>query len=477
MHALEGRARWIALILLCLGDLMIVIDTTIVNVALPSIRTDLGFDEASLVWVVNAFLLTYSGCLLLGGRLGDLFGHRRVFLIGIVAFTGASLLCGIAQTQGVLIVARALQGLGGAVVSAVAFSLIITIFQDPSERARAMGLFGFVAAGGGAIGVLMGGFLTNSFDWHWNFLVNLPIGVGVFLASRAYLPHGHQEHEHNHLDITGALLITGALMLAVYAIVGGNSVGWLSVQTVGLFVAALVLVAAFLLVEARVRGPLVPLHIFRDRNIVIASIVGILWSAAMFASFFISALYLQLVLGFDPLKVGLAFLPTNVIMAVFSLGLSAAVVMRFGNRTPLSLGMALVGIGLVSFGLAPVDGNYWVNVLPGMIALGVGAGMAFNPLLLAATSQVPEEESGLASGVLNTAFMMGGALGLAVLASIAAARSGVLGARGLEQAAALNGGYQIAFLAGAVCAFLAAIVALFFKKGRAQDHGVSVVSH
>ena len=465
MHALEGRARWIALILLCLGDLMIVLDTTIVNVALPSIRADLGFSETTLVWVVNAYLLTFSGCLLLGGRLGDIYGHRRIFLIGIVAFTLASLFCGIARTQEVLLIARAVQGFGGAIVSAVAFSLIITIFHDPAERARAMGLFGFVAAGGGAIGVLVGGLLTNSFDWHWNFLVNIPIGIAVFLASRAYLPHSHQEQEHHALDVAGAILITLSLMLAVYAIVGGNTVGWLTIQTLGLFGGALALLLAFLFIESRIRAPLVPLHIFRDRNIVIASFVGILWSAAMFASFFISALYLQLVLGYDPLKVGLSFLPANLIMAVFSLGLSAAVVLRFGNRGPLSIGMVLVAVGLIFFGLAPVHGLYWINIFPGMMCLGIGAGMAFNPLLLAATSEVAEDESGLASGVLNTAFMMGGALGLAVLASIAAARTGVLGAHGYDQAAALNGGYQIAFLVGAVCAFVAAGVALLFKKG------------
>ena len=416
------------------------------------------------MWVVNAYLLTFSGCLLLGGRLGDIFGHRRMFLIGLVAFTVASLFCGIAQSQGVLIVARALQGFGGAIVSAVALSLIITIFREPGERARAMGFFGFVAAGGGAIGVLMGGVLTNSFDWHWNFLVNLPVGVGVFLASRAYLPHEHQEQEHNRLDVGGAVLITLALMLAVYAIVGGNATGWLTTQTAGLFAGVVALSVAFLYLESRVPAPLVPLHIFRDRNIVIASVVGILWSAAMFASFFISALYLQLVLGFNPLKVGLSFLPANLIMAVFSLGLSAAIVMRFGNRGPLAIGMSLVGIGLVLFGLAPVDGDFWTNILPGMICLGLGAGMAFNPLLLAATSDVSEDESGLASGVLNTAFMMGGAVGLAALASIAASRSATLGAQGVEQAAALNGGYQIAFLVGAVCSFIAAGIALLFRR-------------
>lgn len=475
MNSLEGRARWIALILLCLGDLMIVLDMTIVNVALPSIRTDLGFTQTSLVWVVNAFLLTYSGCLLLGGRLGDIYGPRRIFLIGIVAFTAASLLCGIAQTQTVLIVARALQGIGGAVVSAVAFSLILTIFTDPGERARAMGLFGFVAAGGGAIGVLLGGVLTNSFDWHWNFLINIPIGIAVFFAGRTFLPHTHQETEHNKLDVGGAVLITGALMLAVYAIVGGNADGWLSIKTLGLFGGAFALLCAFLVVESRVTAPLVPLRIFRDRNIVIASYVGILWSAGMFAAFFISALYLQLVLHFDPLHVGLAFLPTNVIMAVFSVWLSAKIVLRFGNRYPLAIGMALVALGLLTFGLAPVDGIYWVNVFPGMILLGIGAGMAFNPLLLAATSNVPEDESGLASGVLNTSFMMGGALGLAVLAAVASARTTALIASGSDQLAALNSGYQSAFIIGAVASAAAAGMALLFKQHAPSTQ--SVVMH
>ncbi len=448
---------------------MIILDTTIVNVALPSIRADLGFTETSLVWVVNAYMLTFSGFLLLGGRLGDLYGHRRVFLAGVIAFTAASLLCGIAQTQTMLVVARALQGLGGAVVSAVAFSLIINIFKDPEERAKAMGLFGFVAAGGGAIGVLLGGFLTNSFDWHWNFLVNLPVGIGVVIASLAILPKHSGEQNPARLDVGGAVLITGALMLAVYAIVGGNAAGWLSVQTLGLFAATAVLLLGFIVLESRIREPLVPLHIFTDRNIVVASIIGILWSAAMFASFFISALYLQLVLAYNPLQVGLAFLPANIIMAIFSIGLSARIVMRYGNRGPLAVGMALVGLGLAWFAMAPVSGQYVLHVLPGMLCLGFGAGMAFNPLLLAATNDVAEEESGLASGVLNTAFMMGGALGLAALASVAAAQTAEGVRAGLEPLVALNDGYQIAFLIGAVSSFFAAACAFLFKQTVARD--------
>ena len=455
---IDGRKRWLALILLCLGDLMIVLDTTIVNVALPSIRADLGFSETSLVWVVNAYMLTFGGFLLLGGRLGDLFGHRRLFLLGIALFTFASLACGLANSQGLLIGARAVQGLGGAVVSAVALSLIMNLFTEPSERAKAMGFFGFVMAGGGSIGVLLGGVLTDTLDWHWIFLVNLPIGVAVFALCLVFLPASRSAAAAERLDIAGAVTVTGSLMVAVYAIVNGNEAGWMSSRTIGLLAAAAALFALFLVTEARVRSPLVPLRIFRLRNVATANVVGILWSAAMFAWFFISALYLQLVLGYSPLKVGLAFLPANLIMGAFSLGLSAKIVMRFGTRLPLAIGMLLVAAGLAFFALAPVDGNFAVDVLPGVTFLGLGAGIAFNPVLLAAMSDVEPSESGLASGVVNTAFMMGGALGLAVLASLAAARTNDLVASGAGSLAALNGGYQLAFVVGAVFAAAAALL-------------------
>jgi EmrB/QacA subfamily drug resistance transporter len=455
---IDGRKRWLALIILCLGDLMIVLDTTIVNVALPSIRADLGFSETSLVWVVNAYMLTFGGFLLLGGRLGDLFGHRRLFLLGIVLFTLASLGCGLANSQGLLIGARAVQGLGGAVVSAVALSLIMNLFTDPAERAKAMGFFGFVMAGGGSIGVLLGGVLTDALDWHWIFLVNLPIGVAVFALCLVFLPAGRSAAAAERLDIAGAVTVTASLMVAVYAIVNGNEAGWMSSRTIGLLAAAAALFALFVATESRVRSPLVPLRIFRLRNVATANVVGILWSAAMFAWFFISALYLQLVLGYSPLQVGLAFLPANLIMGALSLGLSAKIVMRFGTRLPLATGMLLVAAGLALFARAPVDGNFTVDVLPGMILLGLGAGNAFNPVLLAAMSDVEPGESGLASGVVNTAFMMGGALGLAVLASLAAARTNDLIASGTGSLAALNGGYHAAFVVGAVFAAGAALL-------------------
>jgi EmrB/QacA subfamily drug resistance transporter len=473
MTNLETSKRWWALLILCLGSLMIVLDTTIVNIALPSIRADLGFTETTLVWVVNAYMLTFSGFLLLGGRLGDLFGHRKMFLLGIIIFTLASLLCGTAHTQALLIIARAVQGFGGAIVTAVALSLIVTIFTEASDRAKAMGFFGFVSAGGGAIGVFLGGLLTGTLDWHWVFLVNLPIGIAVFLSSLFILPAKEDGGVKPKLDILGALLVTSSLMLAVYAVIGGNSVGWLSFQTISLLLGAAILFSFFILLEKRVSSPLVPLHIFKERNVIGACGIGVLWSAAMFTWFFISALYLQLILGYTPMQVGLSFLPGNLLMAAFSLGLSAKVVLHFGTKKPLAVGMLSIALGLVLFALSPIEARFLVHVLPGMILLGLGAGLAFNPVLLIAMNAIAPEESGLASGVLNTAFMMGGSLGLAVLASFAAARTGTLLSNGVTQQLALLGGYHGAFWIGGLFAFCAAIVAFLVLK----EHSDSSEAH
>lgn len=462
--SIQGSRRWLALLVLCLGDLMIVLDTTIVNVALPSIREDLGFSETSLAWVLNAYLITFGGFLLLGGRLGDLFGHRRLFLIGITLFTAASLACGLAGTQGFLVGARMVQGLGGAVVAVVALSLIMTMFTEPAERAKAMGVIGFVIAGGGSIGVLLGGILTDTLDWHWIFLVNLPIGVVVFALCLVLLPGERGQPTAGRLDVLGAVTVTASLMLAVYAIVNGNETGWTSARTIGLLATAAVLLALFLTIEARARSPLVPLGIFRLRNVATSNVISVLWAAAMFAWFFLSALYLQLVLGYSPLQVGLAFLPANLIMAAFSLGLSAKLVMRFGIKTPLTTGLLLFAMGLMLFTRAPIDASFTVDVLPAMILLGFGAGMAFNPVLLAAMTDVEPSESGLASGVVNTSFMMGGALGLAILASLAAARTDNLRTAGNDMLAALTGGYHLAFGAGALFAVAAAVVGVMFLR-------------
>jgi EmrB/QacA subfamily drug resistance transporter len=450
---------------------MIVLDTTIVNVALPSIRQDLAFTETSLVWVVNAYMLTFGGFLLLGGRLGDLYGHRRLFLIGLSLFTLASVACGLSNSQTLLVASRAVQGLGGAVVTAVALSLIMGLFTETADRAKAMGIYGFVCAGGGSIGVLLGGLLTTAFSWHWIFLVNLPIGVAVYALSTMLLPGSRGQGSAGRLDVAGAVTVTTSLMLAVYAVVNGNENGWTSAQTMGLLAAAVVLLALFLGIEARVRAPLMPLGLFRLRNVATANVVGVLWAAAMFAWFFISALYMQLVLGYSALQVGLGFLPANLIMAAFSLGISARLVMRFGLRSPLAAGLLLAAAGLLLFARAPVGGSFVIDVLPGMILLGLGAGIAFNPVLLAAMSDVKPEEAGLASGVVNTSFMMGGALGLAVLASLAAARSNTLLSSGADSFVALSGGYHVAFLIGAIFAAVAALLGALLLRASRQMPG------
>jgi EmrB/QacA subfamily drug resistance transporter len=460
----HDRTRWLALYVLCAGSLMIVLDMTIVNVALPSIRTDLGFTGTSLAWVVNAYLLTFGGFLLLGGRLGDLFGHRRLFLAGIALFTLASAACGLAGSQGFLIGARAVQGLGGAVASAVSLSLLMNLFTSPADRAKAMGVFGFVASGGGSIGVLLGGVLTGTINWHWIFLINLPIGVAVVLFSLRVLPDADTVTPGGRIDFAGAITVTASLMLAVYAIVNGNQNGWTSAETLGLLAGAVILLGIFVAIESRVSSPLVPLGLFRLRNLATANLVGVLWAAAMFAAFFLSALYLQLVLGYSPLKVGLAFLPSNLVMGALSLGFSAKIVMRYGIKRPLAVGLSLAALALLLFARAPVDGNFVVDLLPGMLLLGVGAGIAFNPVLLAAMSDVPPEESGLASGVVNTAFMMGGALGLAVLASVAASRTDHLTASGHGHLLALLGGYHVSFLLGAIFALSAAAIGVAFFR-------------
>ncbi len=462
--SLIDRKHWLILIVLCLGTLMIVLDTTIVNVALPSIQTSLDFTPDSLSWVVNAYMLTFGGFLLLGGKLGDIFGHRRLFLIGITLFTLASLACGSAQTQGFLIAARAAQGIAGAIVSAVSLSLIMTLFSHPAQRAKAMGIFGFVAAGGGSLGVLLGGVLTGALNWHWIFLVNLPIGIAVILLGLKFLPHIRRDATHEHLDIVGAVTITSALMLAVYAIVNGNQVGWATLRTLGMLALAAILLIVFVIVESRVKSPLMPLSLIKMRNVATSNIVGVLWAAAMFAWFFMCALYLQSILHLTPLQVGLAFLPANIIMAFFSIGLSAKIVMKFGIKKCLCVGLFIASLGLLLLARAPVDGQVLVDVVPCMILLGIGAGMAFNPMLLAAMSDVPAHESGLASGLVNTSFMMGGALGLAALASVAVIRTQSLLASGLDQTGSLLGGYHLAFLLGGIFALLGSVIAALFLR-------------
>ncbi|EKD93798.1 MAG: hypothetical protein ACD_28C00060G0006 [uncultured bacterium] len=373
-------------------------------------------------------------------------------------FTVASLACGLAPSQVFLIAARAIQGFGGAIVAAVALSLVMNLFTKPVERAKAMGIYGFVNSGGGSLGVLLGGILTNSLDWHWIFLVNLPLGIGGVALSLKLLPTTPGSSEKGRLDTTGAITVTAGMLLAVYAIVNGNQVGWTSPQTLGQLSGAAALLILFLIIESRVKAPLMPLRLFKLRNLATANAIGILWAGGVFAWFFLSALYLQLILGYTPLQVGLSFLPANLIMAAFSLGLSAKLVVRFGIRGPLTVELLLLTIGLALLVIAPVNGSFLLHVLPSMIILGIGSGMAFNPLLLAAMSDVPTKDSGLASGIVNTSFMMGGALGLAVLASLAAARTATELESGLDQLSALLSGYHMAFLVGALIFTLTATI-------------------
>jgi EmrB/QacA subfamily drug resistance transporter len=458
---IHGRRRWLALTVLCLGMVMIVIDGSVVYVALPSIRADLGFSETSLVWLVNAYILTFGGFQLLGGRLGDLYGARNVFLTGIVGFTLASLACGLATSQTTLIWARAVQGLGGAVVDAVAFALIINMFTEPVERAKVMGLCGLIFCAVGSVGVFLGGIITTSLSWHWVFLINLPVGVLVYVLCLWLIPAPRavaRPPREDRLDVFGAATVTASLVLAVYAVINGNEAGWTSRQSVGMLSVAVVLMALFLVIESRVRAPLVPLGLFRSRALLIANIAAVLWAAATFAWGFMGTLYLQRVLGHNAVQVALAFLPANVVTAVVALGFSAKIVSRFGIRIPFAVGLLIGALGLALFAGAPVNGNVLTDVLPGMTLLGIGSGIFFNPLLLAAMSGVDPKDSGLASGLLGTSSMMGGALGLAVLASAAAAWTQRLTISGAEPLVALNGGYHLAFAIGAVLAATAAVL-------------------
>lgn len=460
LDAQASRRRWFAFFVLCMGTMMIVIDTTIVNLASPAIKADLGFSDAGLAWVVNAYMLTFGGFLLLGGRMGDLYGPRKLFLGGLVLFTLASLACGVAQSQAVLIGARAAQGLGAAVTSAVSLSLIMGLFPDLPGRSKAMGYFGFVASGGGAVGSLLSSLITPTLGWHWNFLINIPIGIAVFVAALAVLPDTPGVKQ-GRLDIAGAVAITSSLLLAVFAVVETETHGWTSATTLLRLACAAALLALFVVIEKRAANPLMPLTMFRSRNLVVSNIMGVLWAGSMFAWFFLSAQYMQNVAGFSYEVMGLAFLPANLIMAAFSVGLSAKIVGRFGIRGPVAVGLALAGLGLLLFARAPEAGNLWLDVVPPMAILGVGAGMAFNPMLLAAMSDAKPAEAGLASGLVNTSFMMGGALGLAVLTSLAAAQHDTLAAAGATEAAALLGGYRLAFLVGAACAGVASLLGAF----------------
>ena len=436
-------------------------DVTLVNVALPSIQDDLGFSTSSLAWVVNAYLIAFGGLLLLAGRFGDLVGRRRVFLAGLGVFTLASLLCGTAQNEGLLIGARFLQGVGGAMTSSVILGIIVTMFSEPREQARALGVYGFVASAGGAVGLLAGGVLTQSISWHWIFFVNVPIGVLTAALALRLLDADKGTGFGRGADSLGAALITGALMLGVYTIVKpAAEYGWGAGRTLEFGATSVALLAAFVLRQATARNPLIPLRIFRSRNVTGANLIQALTVVGMFGMFFLGSLYLQRVLGYDALQIGLAFLPVAIIMGLVSLRYSERLIMRLGARRTLLPGLLLIAAGLVLFAQAPVGGAYLIHILPAMLLLGTGIGVAFPALITLAMSGATPSDAGLASGVVNTTVQVGGALGLAVLATLSASRSANLVSQGRPEAAALTSGYHLAFWIGAGLAVAALVVAL-----------------
>jgi EmrB/QacA subfamily drug resistance transporter len=468
----SDRDRWIALIVLCAGFLMIVLDQTVVNVALPSIQDDLNFSQANLAWVVNAYLIAFGGLLLLAGRLGDLIGRKRIFMIGLAVFTAASALCGLAQSQELLIAARFIQGAGGAMTAAVILGIIVTMFPEPGERTKALGVYTFVAAGGGSIGLLAGGVLTQLINWHWIFYINLPIGLATALLTSRLLDRDEGIGLERGADVPGALLIVSALMIGIYAILEAGDRGWASLHTLGLGAVAIALLVAFVFRQNRATNPLVPLRIFRSRVVSAANGIQALAVAGLFGMFFLGALYLQRVLGYDAIEVGLAFLPVALIIGTLSVGLSARLIMRFGAAATLIPGLAMIAIGLALLVRVPVEGHYVRDVLPVMLLIGVGGGLVFPSLFTLALSSAGPSDSGLASGLVNTSQQVGGALGLAVLASLSTTRSDSLMSGGDSTASALTSGYQLAFAVGAGLVILAIVLATLLL--RSPEEAVSV---
>jgi EmrB/QacA subfamily drug resistance transporter len=459
--------RWITLYVLCVGMLMIVLDVTVVNVALPSIQDNLHFSTSSLAWVVNAYLIAFGGLLLLAGRFGDLIGRRRIFLAGIALFTAASLLCGLADSQSLLIAARFIQGIGGAMTSAVILGMIVTMFPEPREQAKAIGVYAFVASAGGSVGLLAGGVITQSIDWHWIFFVNIPIGIATAVFARRLLANDSGAGFGGGADVPGAVLITAALMLGVYTIVKpAADYGWGAGRTLALGGVSLALLLAFLGREATARNPLVPLRIFRSRNVAAANAIQVLSVAGMFGVFFLGALYLRRVLGYDALQIGLAFLPVSLTMGTLSIRYSERLASRFGARNLLAPGLVLIMLALILFAQAPVHGSY---LLHSMLLLGIGAGVCFPALMGVAMAGVSPQDAGLASGLVNTTAQVGGALGLAVLATLSASRTSHLIAQGHSTAAALTSGYHLAFwIAAALTATAIAIVPVV-RRAEAQN--------
>jgi EmrB/QacA subfamily drug resistance transporter len=460
--AVDGRSRpsrWLALVVLSAGMLMIILDATIVNVALPAIQNDLGFSQPDLAWVVNSYLIAFGGLLLLAGRLGDLLGRKRLFLLGLVVFTAASLLCGLANSPTLLITARFIQGAGGALTSAGILGMIVTMFREPAEQAKAIGVYSFVTAAGGSIGLIAGGVLTQTLNWHWIFIVNVPIGVATGIAASRLVQREPGLGVGEGADVIGAALITVTLMLGVYTIVQSADHGWGSVRTVTFGIVSLGLLAMFVWRQSDARNPLMPLTIFRSRIISGANVVQMLMMAGLFGQFFLGALYLQRVLGYGEVAIGLAYLPIAGGIAVLSVHATPLLVTRFGAQTVLLSGLLLLLVGLGLWTQVPVNGSYWTDIFPAMLAIGVGAGLTFPAVTTLAMAGVDPRDAGLASGLANTTQQVGGALGLAILATISSARSTHLTEHGLSAARSLTSGYHLAFTVGAALVVTAGIIA------------------
>jgi EmrB/QacA subfamily drug resistance transporter len=469
--AAEDRRRWLALYVLCTGVLMIVLDITIVNVALPSIQDDLGFSQSSLAWVVNAYLIPFGGLLLLVGRVGDLVGKRRIFLAGLTVFIFASLFCAVSQTQGMLIGARFIQGVAGALTSAVVLGMIVTMFPEPREQAKAIGVYGFVASAGGSIGLLAGGILTEAISWHWIFFINIPVGILTALFTVRLVDDVPGIGLDKGADAPGAVLLVSALMLGVYTILHVADVGWGAAETLELGAISIALMVVFVARQAKIETPLMPLRLFHSRNVTGANAIQALLVAGMFSMFFLGALYLQRILGYDPLEVGLAFLPTTIVMGTMSLGFSEKLIMRFGPRRTLIAGLIMIGGGLLLFARTPTDGQYVADLLPPLILTGFGVGTSFPSLMTLAMSGATPEDAGLASGLVNTTAQVGGAIGLAVLATLASQRTDSQLEAGASHLSALNSGFHLAYLVGAALVGVALVIAVLVLRYEPAPEG------
>ena len=458
------NTRWLSLTILCTGFLLIVVDMTIVNVALPSIQKDLGFSQSGLAWVINAYLIAFGGLLLLAGRLGDLLGRKRVYLVGLAIFIGGSLLCGLSFSQPMLIAARFVQGIGGAISSAVILAMIVTLFPKPDEQAKAFGVFSFIASAGAAIGLIAGGLITQAVSWHWIFFVNLPLGAVTAVAAARLLQSDRGLGLGKGADVLGAMLITASLMLGVYTIVESSDYGLTSVRTIGLGALALALLAAFLVRQARGSNPILPLHVFASMKLSAANVIQALMSSAFLGFFFMASLDLERVLGYGPLALGLAFMPVTVAMGLFSLRFSALLINRFGAVTVLVAGQTVILGALAWLGLGPTAANYTINLLVPLALLGLGGGLSFPSLTIIAMADARPQDAGLASGLLNTTGQVGGALGLAVLATLAGARTSSLVHQGLDGTTALAAGYHLAWLVGAATVLVTLVLAVAFLR-------------